>query len=452
MTSLKKITLLLATLFFLLPMYAQYYDMDIEDDMTEEELGTKKYWDGYKGTRYGVLGNDNNVLLPIIYEKITPIDSLSAIACFEGKHGVLGFDGQCHIPFIYDNMYIADSAYLIVSKNGLWGVIGLQGETVIPLKYGGIRSLNEKEKLFFAKKKEDKKNSKKSRWSLIGVDGKKKNSLAYDNIKEVYRNGAVVVRDKKRGLVDSLGTQIIATEYNSFYMHQDFVIARKDSLYGVFDYKGNMLIPVEYSEIKAGRGNCSEKIFTVCKDGKYGLISIDNEILIPLGYHFMGYFSESVSGVGTDKYKYAIINTKGELVTPFEFGFIYTFYNGIAATNKKYKYGVIDTEGKEVIPFIYQSTSVATYKKGYIEARMNDKYGIINLQNEIIIPFEYEYIYPFYYDVANASKNGKQGLIDKCGNVLLPFEFDIIMTFYEGVNVVGIKDSSVNSEKEGPKE
>jgi len=441
---MKKPFLLLLSAFLLLPLFAQNTDDEYEEDMTQDEIATKQFWDGLKQNRYGLRDSKNREILPIIYESIKPIDSTLVAVCFDKKYGVISLTGETVIPFIYDDMIAYNKNLIVVRKGQSWGIINSEQDVIVPLKYGGVKILNGNKKLFLVKDKEKPGSKKKKKWRLVDAAGNKKSPNEYNNIKAISKYGAIVVKNLKRGMIDSIGNQIIPTLYKEIEIYKDIVIVR-DSLYGVYDYNGNQLLPVEYFKIKYGiTKEGEERLFTVGKDLKWGLVNDRNEILIPIEHYSIGYFNEGVSHVGTKDYKYAIINTRGELITPLEFGFIFTFYNGIAATNKSGKgYGVIDKDGNEVIPFIYQSTSVSTGDKNLIEARLNDKYGMVNRNNEVIIPFEYDYIYSFSNsETTTADKNNKHGLIDKKGNVVLPFEFDIILSYYRDMHVVGVKDKA----------
>ncbi len=444
---MKKILLLSVLLVCLMPLHSQFipHEDENDEDLTENELSSKRYWEAQRGTRYGIRDNNNKEILPMIYDRVVPIDSTMALLSFEGKHGIQKFDGQNVIPFIYDALSYIEKEYIIVQKDGLWGVIDINNNIVLPIKYGGVCPVSFSKELFWVKEKKKKNSPKKGKWGMVDIKGKKKKSFKYDNIKGSGDVCSVFIKDRKRGLTDSLGNEIVPAQYDEFEIYKEFAIARKDSLYGVLDYEGKILLPVEYSNIKKGRGKDSTKIvFTACKDGLYGLVDINNEILIPFKYHSMGYFNDGVSDVGTERYKYAIINEEGELITPFKFNFIYTFYDRIAATDKGYrKYGVIDTEGNEVIPFTYELTTVVSGHKDLILAKRDGKYGAINRQNEVEVPFEFDYIYYFNQETETsvAQLNKRRGLIDKSGNIILPFEFDAILTYFENVHVVGIKDN-----------
>lgn len=432
---------------FLISSYAQVTYTEDEDDLTDNEIRAKEFWDGYKGTLYGLYDNNNNEIFAPVYEWIAPVDSATVYASLDGKCGIMTLTGETVVPFVYDHMNVYNKDYIVVKKGDLWGVINIEHKIVVPMKYGGIKIINGEEKLLMVKDINKSKNKKKKKWRLVDIKGKKKSREQYDNIKEVYKNGVEVVSNYKRGVIDSLGKPIVPTLFDKLYMHRHSIIVCKDSLYGAYDYNGRNIVPVEYTYLHSGYDENDENtLFSVEKNKKWGLVNDRNEVLIPFEYESMGYFNGGISDVGIKGYKYAVINSKGELITPFDFGYIFTFYNGIAATDRgSRKYGVIDTEGNEVIPFIYHSTSVATGDENLIEVYLDGKYGMVNRNNEVVIPIEYDFIYSFGSDeVTTAGKNGKHGLIDKRGNVILPFRFDIIMTYYNSLHVAGIKPETPN--------
>ena len=151
------------------------------------------------------------------------------------------------------------------------------------------------------------------------------------------------------------------------------------------------------------------------KEGKFGYVRLNGEIVIPVIYDKINSFDENCL-VKKDN-KYGIINKEGKKLTEID-------YDNIISMNMTYSEG----------------------KKRYL-AQKNNKSYIIN-ENGKIIQTKYRSIKPFvnfykrfYFIVEN--KKGKKGLIDITGKVIIPAEFDDVI--FKRNNFTVVK----NDNKEG---
>ena len=128
-------------------------------------------------------------------------------------------------------------------------------------------------------------------------------------------------------------------------------------------------------------------MYIVEKDGKYGVIDHNENIIIPLIY---------------DDY---LILHKQYIIA-----------------DKDGKVGLIDFNNNIIIPFEYDGLSICN---GNIIADLNGKSGFINLKNEKLTDFIYTAIQGKKgYENFFAVSNGKWGIIDKNLNVIHDFIFD----------------------------
>ena len=96
----------------------------------------------------------------------------------------------------------------------------------------------------------------------------------------------------------------------------------------------------------------------------------------------------------TDSGIWAVLDTAGKVVIPFQYTQIRAFRYGYAVVELHGNgFGMIDTTGELVLPICYDSLSNCN-KYGFIIAHENGKDGIINLKGETLVPFEYDFIHP----------------------------------------------------------
>lgn len=157
----------------------------------------------------------------------------------------------------------------------------------------------------------------------------------------------------------------------------------------------------------------SEGLAAVRKDGKYGFINTEGELVIPAQFFGVGGFSEGLACVYDEDYNLSFINRKGETVinapyklTPFAYriagayaegmGFVNGVCHIFATTgsegNWEDKY--IDTNGEEVTE---PTDSVATPKSEYIVFTESDtedetRYGLKDAQGKVILEPIYSYM------------------------------------------------------------
>ncbi len=106
-----------------------------------------------KEGKWGTIGNDNQIRLPLKYDKLVPIfvsDDL-IVAALAGKWGLINERGKKLIPFVYDTL--AESSVIevkgksyrtfIVKKNGKFGIVNNKNKILFPLVYDEIMSRSE---------------------------------------------------------------------------------------------------------------------------------------------------------------------------------------------------------------------------------------------------------------------------------------------------------------------
>ena len=131
--------------------------------------------------------------------------------------------------------------------------------------------------------------------------------------------------------------------------------------YGLIDLNGQVVLPVEYDEIK-GAGDSyypeQDKVLLIKKNGLYGVINEKIDIIIPLKYDNMSFFSRG-RALAKLKGNWGLIDIKGKTIFPFTISEI--GYEHGNPTNSEMRYlvkqdkywGIIDQNGKIIIPFIY---------------------------------------------------------------------------------------------------
>jgi hypothetical protein len=182
-----------------------------------------------------------------------------------------------HEKYKYDIIQQIDDDILRVKKNNLWGVINYENKELIPIIYDKIEMMGSKYSKVF----------KGGKMGLY-FDGEIILSVGYDELKSYSI--------RKEGKI-----------YLAF-------IAKKDNLYGFFDNKGAVIIPVECQELDL----FYSKYLKLKKNGLYGVVKVNGDVLYKPIYkeiNFEPFAFHGVMKVATKKGKgktFVLIEENGE--------------------------------------------------------------------------------------------------------------------------------------------
>ena len=170
-----------------------------------------------------------------------------------------------------------------------------------------------------------------------------------------------------------------------------------DSLPNIFTHTGiyyNTLLigrfpyRKEYDSVEAVFAK--KNLFIVGKEGKKGIVDINNKNIIPLKYEKI-YQCTNDFLWAKEKGQWGIFDFKEKIIVPFIYDDIKVPYgdDGLYAVERNKKWGFINIGGKEIIPLIYEDVIPFGYTMPCTEVMKNNKWGAVNKQGEVIIPFEY---------------------------------------------------------------
>lgn len=231
-----------------------------------------------------------------VYNKnaqIISIESITSYNCSEhyiiisdihNKKGLLDYYGTQTIPFKYDMLYIPRSISgegFIAKKGDMYGYISEKDEIIKPFKYKYIYEL--KNDLVFV--------NSDSKAGIYDTKGNIKLAFEYDSICNTFYNNFepeeekyIVIKNGKVGTVDIHNKVIIPIIYDELSGWVEYGpkahFAKKDNKYGLISPEGQVLIPLEYEYVDLPVAD----IIVVRKNGKYGALSWKNEEILPCIY------------------------------------------------------------------------------------------------------------------------------------------------------------------------
>lgn len=289
---------------------------------------------------------------------------------------------------------------ILFVKDGKKGVLSPDGKEILPAKYDEIDLKN----LIF--------------WKLSS-DGKKSMLLPgwvklpfFDEINYLDGRYFDIKQGSKWGIYDSKKKEIVIRP-----------------TYEAFDYCGGCTRTSDYVYAK--------------KDGKWGIVGFDGQVLIPFEYdhQHMQMRSDNWVQAFSKKNTPLIVNIKSR--QEFAVQEHSTVAKGLLIYVENGKFGAYDQQGKLVIPFIYDRIDIegaGAYQNSpgnYLIATKGEFQGVIDINGAVVVPIKYDQV-KVSNDYFVLKKGTKTILVDAKLKELTSVE-DGQITYIDGSSEGGIE-------------
>ena len=268
--------------------------------------------------RNGIIDLTEKIVVPFEYERIDKayLEGSSAyLVQKNGKFGLIGKDGAVLIPVIYDNLRtFSYNSMLLVSQDNRKGLISKEGKVLLPVQYEEIELI---ERNILIKKD--------GKWGMLDKELKSVLELQYEEIQHMSVEGGsganyIVTRNSKRGVADATGKLIVPVSYDNFVPHANTyrgvykfpLVCIKAGKYGIVDQAGKVIVPFNFDQLIP----LNSFLLIASKNNKFGVIEIYNpsSVILPMEYAFITY----KQGNNLIAYKDAFVRFRvsGNKVTP----------------------------------------------------------------------------------------------------------------------------------------
>lgn len=326
------------------------------------------------------------------------------------KAGCIDLQGRTTIPFKYDGIRIHGLRAIVFLKEGTryrYGVVDLNDHAVIPLQYKNIYPIGD---LRFGVENFENKTA------LFSEAGTRLTHFDIDHVSTFRRNLAVISQNQRQGLMNREGTIVLQPEYAEVTVDYDGTVrTRKPHEWRVLTHDNQTLQTLLIDELKpagptyltqmAGRfgmmnhdfkpmleaqydflGEPQNDKLVASKDGRFGVIRINGQSLIPHQYDSIVMqdnfvlVRESLLGAPSwtlyDTFAVRKTERSYEALQPF---------NGRFFVAKNYgKSGGVNRFGKEIIHCVYDS--ILDWKDDQLLVRFHGQYGIIDFDENWLLP------------------------------------------------------------------
>ncbi len=281
---------------------------------------------------YGMVNAKNEVVIPLIYERLQCIDANDAKiryvpgylkVYYHGKYGIIDTEGRQVLPSIYDMIddFKGGKSVAITAINGKYGMIDKSFRILLNCEYEGLNPFTLPGHIIFTE-----------------------NNLL--------------------GWMDYNGRVQMKPQYNEInWPHNGYTQVKKGKLYGIIETNGREIIPAKYQQL--GLQFYNGYLMAASRE-KWGFIDSTGATVIPFLYDDTRNFEQAITGVKKGS-AYGFINRSGKEVTPFAYEFIgYSWFtDSTVEVRRNGKIGYVDAGGREVIPCIYKESRGYSPAKGH---------------------------------------------------------------------------------------
>ncbi|WP_160715510.1 WG repeat-containing protein [Chitinophaga solisilvae] len=289
---------------------------------------------------------------------------------------------------------------------------------------GGSVYLNENRDVFIVKRD--------GQFGVTDDHGKWLVPAAYDTISNEWHSYLLLRRGKKMTYASTEGKILLPLLFEEAGILDDTHFdVKQNGKWGIFSVPENKLIvPAIYEKIDycGGCGSKSEYVYAQ-QQGKWGVVSFKNDILIPFRYehsHMRMRADEWVLSFQKNKQPVVInLDLKKEYGPP-AFAAVELMGNGLLKAKKNGRYGLINAAGTTVLDFIYDDITdpYGDYASGpYLIITANRKSGVVNENGRIVIPPSVDGDITCKGDYLIISRNGLYNIMDSTGKVLLKKDY-----------------------------
>ena len=382
----------------------------------------------FDGTYYGIVSKNNKIVVPFEYDEIVNTFSSGLInVCKNDKWGCLDLEGNIVIPLVYDWIFPFGKDPLDTTsakRNGKWGIIDRKGTDIIPCVYD--------EEIVF---KHDRAIlSANGKMGMIDKEGNVIIPFEYYYVKPFTRSLELikVAKNNKCGVIDFFGEIRIPTIYDEICdIRGDFLIIKQDGLCGIINTRGKVFVPNKYVKIEyfvpqeglSTDEDCHfpqdapEDVFAVTTGHKWKYIIVNEEIANdPEEYDWTSGLLSHNCFLVKRNHKFGLVSKNGELVIPIEYSYI-ELKSACIILTKAGKQGLADWEGNEIVPVCYKDIRVLSSKSAILS---NSSGSSLYFFDKNSVPQEFDSVSYLYGNLCKVSRNDKYGIIDDAGNTLIP--------------------------------
>lgn len=297
---------------------------------------------------YGIMDLSGNVLVPANYKSLRLLDDL---------YYCVGYK-RCDKDKISKKM-LDGIFYEAINSSEKYGIVSIKNEVIVPFKYKGSYNLKYKgAKACYSKVIKpfvlsSKKQTVEDQLDEVYSKVRKRNEeLAKAYPTTFPQVTKTIIKKTKQGYVFMKGKKQVGKTYQMIDEYSNFCIVKRNKKLGVSDKLGSEVVECKYDDINIW--NEKEGVLMAEGKGKYSLFAADGKELSKQDWDLL-FFPANDVAVGFRNGQYWLLDTKGNVISSCGYDNIdnYTSDNKVMA----YKMGYsteLGSDGKEKSPIAKQ--------------------------------------------------------------------------------------------------
>jgi hypothetical protein len=387
-----------------------------------------------KDGKFGMVDRTGKLVVQFKYDELRHLYSCGLAKARIGRRwGFVDGSGNERIPLIYDEVdYNKVDPYVAVLLDGKWAFFDGEGGQLTPHRYDEVfeSTRADGEYSFFtgglAKVRVG------NHFGYIDRGFQEVISLgAYDEVGAFNADSlAIVVKGGKAGVLHVKGHIVLPLTYdeishpNRFSHISSNFIARVGISFQLINSKGKPLTGLELRGVELDHSKKADHFIVKSKTGAIGVMAPTGETLVAFVHESMRPFDGRTVAIAQRDGMWGLISINDSIVVPFE--------NTMISTGRFFRYyvverngkaGVINEDGQVLLPFEYEAIAPCYYdEENRFIAKRDGSFGLIDLQGKVIIPFEFDSIsnwVEYGPDEHICSKNGLFALIARDGSIVV---------------------------------
>lgn len=440
---------------------------------------------------YGVKSGKKTVIPPVFSKVRLEENGLISVKDTIGRWGYFDGKGKPFIsPMFIETLPFKNDQALVKKEDG-WGIINKEGRFLLKPVYKTIENLEQNtfkvqpfyDVIVFKPNRDTvttfltdsvTKLSNEfygyfldGKCGLIDTAGNKISLPLYDSIGKFRKNNAVILQERKWGIINSFGKELLPTYYDSAMIDSTGYVramVKNNSVeeWFLFNSEG---IPMTHSPYSYIDETSASSIFLFKKEGLFGTMDISGREIqkpgyisfvdLPSGYllrnnHGQGYLddegkwkyyprADSIHVLNQGHIIYSLnkvnylLDSKGKEIFCTNQTLL-PLQEGLVGTVLKGKFGRIDFSGKEILLPVYDSISSLS-KDSSLVVFKDKQIGLYNFKRDSLIgPNErIQEIFPISEGFYGVKIKGKFGFVDGLGRIRIANRYEGIGRFQEGM-------------------
>ncbi len=253
-----------------------------------------------------VINLKEEIVLEKGYEQVNVFDSKYLRFMKEKKWGIADACGNIICQPTYDKIELLPEYYFQTTSNGSHGLMSLSGKIILEPICSEIKIYDDNLFLYKQEKK----------WGAVNPVGEQVIEPSFDAWNAISEK-FIQLRSDQRFYVYSVQSQMFITkgEYQGYYpFSKHYILVKQNRQLGLMDWRGQLVLAVAYNEIQGYGGDK----FRVNQKGKWGILSTNDEQLIPFEYDYIAPL-KGLTGVVKKGRFFGVVNFKGEEIVPSEY-------------------------------------------------------------------------------------------------------------------------------------